>query len=292
MMAEILDLVDLDELRHQVREKYRDVAADPIGTQHPHHFHTGRAHAARLGYPTHPLSDLPEEACEAFAGVGNPFYWGGPKPGERVIDLGSGAGMDSFLAALWVGSEGRVIGVDMTPEMVERSRLMAEKLGLKNVEFREGLIEDLPVEDGWADVVIVASGKVQGKTAERHTSSEFVAFLASLVAEQPADREVHIILDNLSAHKTKLVNEFVGRHANVRLHFTPTYSSWLNQVELWLNKLERQVIARGIFKSTTDLAKKLMLYIREHNKTAQPIRSKYSDPSRRMRNPLSSVTAH
>jgi ubiquinone/menaquinone biosynthesis C-methylase UbiE len=100
------------------------------------------------------LSDLPEEACEAFAGVGNPFYWGGPKPGERVVDLGSGAGMDSFLAALWVGSEGSVIGVDMTPEMLERSRSIAEKMGLKNVEFREGLIEDLPVEDGWADVVI------------------------------------------------------------------------------------------------------------------------------------------
>ncbi len=153
-MAEILDLVDLDELRHQVREKYREVAADPIGARHPHHFHTGRSHALRLGYPAHPLSELPEEACEAFAGVGNPFYWGGPQPAERVVDLGSGAGMDSFLAALWVGNEGTVIGVDMTAEMLERSRAMAEKLGLKNLEFREGLIEDLPVEDGWADVVI------------------------------------------------------------------------------------------------------------------------------------------
>jgi arsenite methyltransferase len=153
-MADILEVVDIDELRHQVRQKYRDVAADPSGAQHAHHFHTGRAHAVRLGYPSHPLSDLPEEACAAFAGVGNPFYWGGPKPGERVVDLGSGGGMDSLLAALWVGSEGRVIGVDMTPEMLERSRSIAEKLGLKNVEFREGLIEDLPVEDGWADVVI------------------------------------------------------------------------------------------------------------------------------------------
>ena len=153
-MAEILDLVDIDELRHQVKQKYRDVAADPNGTKHAHHFHTGRSHAVRLGYPTHPLCDLPDEACEAFAGVGNPFYWGGPKPGERVVDLGSGAGMDSLLAALWVGPEGRVIGVDMTPEMLERSRSMAERLGLKNVEFREGLIEDLPVEDGWADAVI------------------------------------------------------------------------------------------------------------------------------------------
>jgi len=153
-MADILDVVDIDELRHQVRQKYRDVAADPNGSQHVHHFHTGRAHAVRLGYALHPLSELPDEACEAFAGVGNPFFWGGPKPGEKVVDLGSGGGMDSLLAALWVGTAGRVIGVDMTPEMVERSRSIAEKMGLKNVEFREGLIEDLPVEDGWADVVI------------------------------------------------------------------------------------------------------------------------------------------
>ncbi len=153
-MADILELVNLDELRHQVREKYREVIADPNGIKHAHHFHTGRPHAIRLGYPSHPLSDLPEEACEAFAGVGNPFYWGAPKPGEKVVDLGSGAGMDSFLAALWVGEEGRVIGVDMTPEMIERSRSIATDLGLENIEFREGLIEDLPVEDAWADVVI------------------------------------------------------------------------------------------------------------------------------------------
>src|SRR2546426_4437489 len=152
-MAEILDLIDLDELRHQVREKYRDVAADPTGSQHPHHFHTGRAHAVRLGYPTHPLSELPDEACEAFAGVGNPFYWGGPNPGERVVDLGSGAGMDSLLAALWVGAEGHVIGIDMTPEMLDRSRSMASKLGLEQLGFREGLIEELEVDDGWAEGV-------------------------------------------------------------------------------------------------------------------------------------------
>jgi arsenite methyltransferase len=153
-MAEILELVDLHELRHQVREKYRDVATDPTGARHPHHFHTGRAHALRLGYPLHPLNDLPEAACEAFAGVGNPFFWGVPRPGEKVVDLGSGAGMDSLLAAMCVGEQGRVIGVDMTPEMIERSRSIAAELKLRNVEFREGLIEDLPVEDGWADVVI------------------------------------------------------------------------------------------------------------------------------------------
>src|SRR5260370_34861231 len=148
-MADILDVVDIDELRHQVRQKYRDVAADPSGTQHVHHFHTGRTHAVRLGYPSHPLSELPDEACEAFAGVGNPFFWGGPKPGGRGVDLGSGAGMDSFLAALWVGGEGKGIGVDMTPEMLNRSRSMGVKLGLDNAVFLQGRIADLPCEDGW-----------------------------------------------------------------------------------------------------------------------------------------------
>jgi SAM-dependent methyltransferase len=150
-MAEILQVVDLDQLRKEVRRKYREVAEAPTAS---YHFHTGRAHALRLGYPPHPLNDLPEEACEAFAGVGNPFFWGVPQLGEKVVDLGSGAGMDSLLAALWAGPEGRVIGVDMTPEMLDRSTAMAAKLDLNNVEFRQGLIEDLPIEDGWADLVI------------------------------------------------------------------------------------------------------------------------------------------
>ena len=150
-MAEILNLVDIDELRKEVREKYREVAQDPTAG---FHFHTGRAHALRLGYPPSPLDQLPEDACESFAGVGNPFFWGGPASGERVVDLGSGAGMDSFLAALWTGPSGHVIGVDMTPQMLERSRILAQQLGLANVEFREGFIEELPIEDGWADVVI------------------------------------------------------------------------------------------------------------------------------------------
>ncbi len=150
-MIDVSALVDVDRLRGEVRDKYRAVADDPTAK---YHFHTGRAHALRLGYRTSPLDQLPEAACEAFAGVANPFHWDVPKAGERVIDLGSGAGMDSFLAATWVGSEGRVIGVDMTPEMLARSKDMAAVLSLDNVEFREGLIEKCPVEDGWADVVI------------------------------------------------------------------------------------------------------------------------------------------
>src|SRR5438034_11377202 len=129
-MTEILEVVDLEALRKEVREKYREVAEDPTAE---YHFHTGRAHAVRLGYPAQPLDQLPDYACEAFAGVGNPFCWGGPKPGERVVDLGSGAGMDSSLAALLVGGEGKVIGVDLTLEMLARNRTIAAKLGLNNV---------------------------------------------------------------------------------------------------------------------------------------------------------------
>jgi arsenite methyltransferase len=143
--------VDVATLRSEVQAKYREVAQDPTGD---YHFHTGRAHARRLGYPASPLDQLPDEACAAFAGVANPFHWDHPQPGDRVVDLGAGAGMDSFLAALWVGAHGQVIRVDMTPEMLARARRLADQLGLGNVEFRRGVIEDLPVEDGWADVVI------------------------------------------------------------------------------------------------------------------------------------------
>lgn len=145
------DFVDVEELRREVREKYRDVAENPRGD---YHFHTGRGQALRLGYPEAALERLPEEACEAFAGVGNPFHWGTPAPGERVVDLGSGTGMDSFLSAGWVGPSGRVVGIDMTIEMIGRARALASTLGFDNVEFRPGLIEDLPIESGWADVVI------------------------------------------------------------------------------------------------------------------------------------------
>lgn len=121
-----------------------------------------------------------------------------------------------------------------------------------------------------------------GQTALRHTSQEFVTFLSDVVATQPADREIHIILDNLSAHKTPLVNQFLDQHRNVQLHFTPTYSSWLNQVEIWFSKLEREVITRGIFTSVSDLRRKIMRYIRLYAKSAKPFRWKYSDVKRRI----------
>jgi arsenite methyltransferase len=144
-------LVDAGALRNQVREKYRAVATDPAG---PFHFHTGRELARRLGYDDDAVSALPDRAVESFAGVANPFQLRRPAPGERVVDIGSGAGFDSFLAAQQVGPKGQVIGVDMTPEMLDKSTATAAELRLEQVAFREGLAEALPVDAGWADVVI------------------------------------------------------------------------------------------------------------------------------------------
>ena len=126
------------------------------------------------------------------------------------------------------------------------------------------------------------TGQVIGKTAERHTSEEFVSFLTDVVEQQPDRKEIHIIADNLSAHKTKRVQEFLNTHTNVRIHFTPTYSSWLNQVELWFGKIERDVIARGVFTSIPDLNRKLMKYIRQGNRNPKPIRWSYCDISKRI----------
>src|SRR6266852_1406701 len=126
------------------------------------------------------------------------------------------------------------------------------------------------------------TGEVLGKTAQRHTSAEFVAFLTDIVVNQPRGKEIHVIADNLSAHKTKRVDEFLAGYTNVHLHFTPTYSSWLNQIELWFAKIERDVIARGVFTSVSDLRKKLMRYIRQYNKNPRTVKWKYFDPSRRI----------
>ncbi len=135
------------------------------------------------------------------------------------------------------------------------------------------------------------TGEVLGKTADRHTSAEFVAFLTDIVVNQPKGKEIHVIADNLSAHKTRHVDAFLAAHGNVHLHFTPTYSSWLNQVELWFAKIERDVIARGVFTSVPDLKRKLMRYIRQYNKQPKTVKWKYFDPSRRI-TPESIVTVH
>lgn len=148
--AREIDL-DVDALRAAIREEYETVALDP---GRGFHFHTGRNLAKIVEYENEWLEGIPETAIESFAGTGNPFSMGALAGGERVVDIGSGGGIDSLIAARMVAPEGSVIGVDMTPAMLERARRAAEEAGIRNVEFREGLMEDLPVEDGWADVVI------------------------------------------------------------------------------------------------------------------------------------------
>jgi SAM-dependent methyltransferase len=143
--------VDVDALRAEVRDKYRAVAVEPDAE---YHFHTGRRLAARLGYDAAVVDSLPAAAVESFAGVANPFSTRPLEPGERVVDVGSGAGFDSFVAARAVAPSGSVIGVDMTPEMLTKSRVTAATIELANVEFRDGFAEALPIEKGWADVVI------------------------------------------------------------------------------------------------------------------------------------------
>jgi transposase len=136
------------------------------------------------------------------------------------------------------------------------------------------------------------SGAVLGHPVARHTSEEFVAFLGQIVASQPKGKEIHIVLDNLSTHKTRRVEQFLADHKNVHLHFTPTYSSWLNQVEIWFSKIERHVIARGVFCSVTDLARKLMRYIKLYNRRPKPIKWTYSNPKHRIRTIASTETVN
>ena len=150
IVLEELDL-DVNELREAIREEYEAVATRP---EQGFHFHTGRPLAGMLGYDDDWLEGIPEASIESFAGTGNPFSLGEIKPGERVVDVGSGAGIDSLIAAKMVGPEGNVVGVDMTPAMLKKAQQAAAASGQINVEFREGFGEALPVSDGWADVVI------------------------------------------------------------------------------------------------------------------------------------------
>ncbi len=143
--------VDRDELRARVAEKYRDVAVNPeLGF----HFHTGAPLARMLGYAAEIVAALPQGTVDSFAGTGNPYLFGDLMPGEVVVDVGCGAGFDTLIAARHVGASGRVLSVDMTPEMRAKAAGSASAMGLSNVEVLEGFAESLPVGDGVADVLI------------------------------------------------------------------------------------------------------------------------------------------
>jgi arsenite methyltransferase len=143
--------LDLDQLRGAIQQEYTEVAACPTKG---YHFHVGHEHAERLGYDPADLDGLPASVTESFAGIGNPFALNRLRVGERVVEVGAGAGMDAILAARQVGPSGRVVGVDMTDAMLAKARANAAAVGVDNAEFRKGYAEALPVEDGWADVVI------------------------------------------------------------------------------------------------------------------------------------------
>jgi SAM-dependent methyltransferase len=149
-VAQVIDL-DTATLRKAIQDEYREVAEHP---DKGFHFHTGRRLTQIVGYKDEWLAGVSERAIETFAGTGNPFAMGELREGERVVDVGSGGGIDSLVAARMVGPTGQVIGVDMTPAMLDRARAAARESGLENVEFREAYMEDLPVPDDWATVVI------------------------------------------------------------------------------------------------------------------------------------------
>jgi SAM-dependent methyltransferase len=140
-----------EQLHAEIRKEYASVALEP---DKGYHFHTGRAALSRLGYEEYLYAGLPEATIASFAGTGNPFSVGAIHEGETVVDVGSGSGLDSLIAARLVGSSGRVIGFDMTPEMLEKARAGAAAIGMTNVEFQEGYAESLPLPADFADVVI------------------------------------------------------------------------------------------------------------------------------------------
>jgi arsenite methyltransferase len=150
-VSRAIEGLDVDHLRDAIRDEYSQVATNP---EQDFHFHTGRRLAGILGYDERWLEGVPEESIASFAGTGNPFSLGALHEGERVIDVGCGAGIDSLIAARLVGASGAVIGVDMTPAMVARATESAARIGCNNVRFEQGLAESLPAPDAWADVVI------------------------------------------------------------------------------------------------------------------------------------------
>jgi len=176
-------------------------------------------------------------------------------------------------AVFAVDEKTAIQALDRLDPMLPLSPGRAERHGFEYV--RHGTLSLLAALD-------TQSGEVLGQTVRRHTSAAFVEFLSDIVTSQPAGREIHVIADNLSTHKTQAVRTFLLANPTVHLHFTPTYSSWLNQIELWFAKIERDLLARGVFTSVADLARKIRRYIRHYNKTAKPIRWSYRNPKHRI----------
>jgi transposase len=176
-------------------------------------------------------------------------------------------------AAVFCVDESAIQALDRLDPVLPMSPGRAERHGFEY--YRHGTLSLYAALDP-------RTGTVVGQTAARHTSADFVQFRTTVVATQSPRREIHLILDNLATHKTKQVQAFLAAHPSVRLHFTPTYSSWLNQVELWFAKIERDVIARGVFTSKRDLARKLRRYIDRYNHDAKPFRWTYADPTKRI----------
>lgn len=189
-----------------------------------------------------------------------------------------------------------IIGLYLNPPAHAAVFCVDEKTAIQALDRRQPI---LPLSPGRAErhgfeylrhgtlslyaALEVGTGEVEGMTAERHTSEQFLRFLDRLVSRQPRRKEIHLICDNLSAHKTKAVTVWLAAHPNVAIHYTPTYSSWLNQVEMWFAKIEREMIARGIFTSVADLRRKIMHYIRAYNGDCRPFCWTYTNPKHRIR---------
>jgi SAM-dependent methyltransferase len=199
--------IDLNELRPAIRSEYEVVARHP---DRGFHFHTGRPLTHILGYDESWLENIPEASIASFAGSGNPFSLGALKPGNRVVDVGCGAGIDSLIAGKMVGLDGQVVGADMTPAMLAKARQSGREAGLDHVEFREGFGEALPVSDGWADVVIsngvlnlfpdksMALGEMArvlrpgGRLQKAENEQEMQSALAKLSCETPAQSSIFV----------------------------------------------------------------------------------------------------
>jgi transposase len=189
-----------------------------------------------------------------------------------------------------------IIGLYMNPPQHAAVFCVDEKTAIQALDR---LVPVLPLSPGRAErhgfeyyrhgtlslyaALDVKTGKVDGKTTRRHTSADFIEFLTEIVSKTRWAKQIHIVLDNLSAHKTQAVQEFLAAYPKVHFHFTPTYSSWLNQVELWFAKIQRDVIDRGIFTSVADLSRKIRKYIQAYAKSAKPFRWTYTDPKHRIK---------